>query len=99
MTAVLGTTLVLATVAVGLTAGFLGAFAHTVMPALGKRDDVEYVGTFQAIDRAVSNPSFMVPFTAAPVLVAAALVMTLVDRGTRDAVPVAGAFVLAVATW
>ena len=55
----------------GLTAGFLAAFAHTVMPALATTDDSAFVGTFQILDKAVYNPWFMVPFTLVPVLVAA----------------------------
>ena len=96
--ALLGTLLVAATVATGLTAGFLAAFAHTVMPALGTADDAAFVGTFQAADRAVYNPWFMVPFTLAPVLTGAALLLTFADQEPATVAVVAGAFVLAVAT-
>jgi uncharacterized membrane protein len=96
--AVLGTVLVAATVATGLTAGFLAAFAHTVMPALGTADDVGFVGTFQAADRAVYNPWFMVPFTLAPVLAGAALLLALGDQGPGTGALAAVAFVLSVAT-
>ena len=46
----LNPTLLAATVATGLTAGFLAAFAHTVMPALIGSDDAAFVGTFQILE-------------------------------------------------
>jgi uncharacterized membrane protein len=97
--ALLEIVLLAATVATGLTAGSLTAFAHTVMPALGTADDAGFVGTFQAIDRAVYNPWFMVPFTLAPLLTGAALLLALADQqGSTVALVVVAAFVLAVAT-
>lgn len=44
----------------GLMAGVFGLYAHTVMPGLGKTDDRTFVGAFQAIDRAIINPWFLV---------------------------------------
>lgn len=96
--AVLAPTLVGATLVVGLVAGFLAAFAHTVMPGLGATDDATFVGAFRAIDRAVYNPWFMVPFALAPVLVGAALLLALGDQQWGVAVLVAAALVLAAAT-
>ena len=92
-------TLLTATVMTGLTAGFLAAFAHTVMPGLGATDDVTYVGAFQAIDRAVTNPWFMIPFTLGPVLVAAVLLMLLSERQWGAALLVGVALGLTVATF
>lgn len=94
----LSPTLLAATVTTGLTAGFLAAFAHTVMPALAGSDDATFVGTFQALDRAVYNPWFMVPFTLAPVLVAAAGLLAFLDGQRVAAMLVAAALVLALAT-
>jgi uncharacterized membrane protein len=94
----LNPTLLAATVATGLTAGFLAAFAHTVMPALAGSDDAAFVGTFQALDRAVYNPWFMVPFTLAPLLVAAATLLAFVDGQRVGALLLVAALVLALAT-
>ena len=98
MTAALLPTLVGATLASGLIAGFLAGLAHTVMPGLGATDDVTFVGAFQALDRAVYNPWFMAPFTLAPFLVSAALLLALGDQQLGAAVLIAAALVLAVAT-
>jgi uncharacterized membrane protein len=97
-TALLEVALVAATVATGLTAGFLAAFAHTVMPALATADDAGFVGTFQAVDRAVYNPWFMAPFALAPVLVGAALLLAVGDQPDATVALVAAALVLAVTT-
>jgi uncharacterized membrane protein len=94
----LNPTLLVATVTTGLTAGFLAAFAHTVMPALATTDDATYIGTFQAIDKAVYNPWFMVPFTLAPLLVAAATLLAFVDGQRTAGVLLTVGLVLAVST-
>jgi uncharacterized membrane protein len=52
--------LLAATVTMGLVAGVFGLYAHTIMPGLGTTDDRTFVGAFQAIDRAIINPWFMV---------------------------------------
>jgi len=44
----------------GLMAGVFGLYAHTVMPGLRRTDDRTFVGAFQAMDRAIINPWFMV---------------------------------------
>lgn len=94
----LNPTLLAATVATGLTAGFLASFAHTVMPALAKSDDAAFVGTFQALDKAVYNPWFMVPFTLTPILVAAGTLLAFLDGQRTAGVLMAVALALAVAT-
>lgn len=53
-------TLIAATMTMGLMAGYFGLYAHTIMPGLGATDDRTFVGSFQAIDRAIINPWFMV---------------------------------------
>jgi uncharacterized membrane protein len=62
-----------ATIATGLTAGVLGLYAHTIMRGLGKTDDRTFVGAFQAIDRAIINPLFMLTFFGALVFSAVAV--------------------------
>jgi uncharacterized membrane protein len=84
--------LVLATMSMGLMAGAFGLYSHTVMPGLRRTDDRTFVGAFQALDRAIYNPWFMVGgFMGALVLtvaaaalhigVAAVLAWTLVALG------------------
>lgn len=94
----LNPTIVVAVVTTGLTAGFLASFAHTVMPALAKADDAAFVGTFQALDKAVYNPWFMVPFTLTPLLVAAATLLAFVDGQRTAGVLITVSLALAVVT-
>lgn len=94
-----GLTLVAATVAMGLMAGVFGLYAHTIMRGLGGTDDRTFVDAFQAIDRAIINPFFMLTFFGALVLSGAA---TLLYRraGDHPALPwVVGAFVLYLAVF
>ena len=60
MTSLTGAVLIAATLATGWVAGVLGHYAHTLMPALRRVDDRTFVTAFQAIDRAILNPWFMV---------------------------------------
>jgi uncharacterized membrane protein len=68
-----------ATVTMGLTAGVFGDWAHTIMRGLRKTDDRTFVGAFQATDRAIMNPVFMLAFMGALVLSGAAAVLYLSD--------------------
>jgi len=52
--------LVGATFTMGLAAGVFALYAHTIMPALKTTDDRTFVASFQALDRAIINPWFMV---------------------------------------
>jgi uncharacterized membrane protein len=70
-------TLLAATVTTGLTAGVFGDWAHTVMPGLGNTDDRTFVGAFQALDRAILNPPFMLVFMGALVLTGVAAILHL----------------------
>jgi uncharacterized membrane protein len=90
-------TLVLATMSVGLMAGVFGLYAHTVMPGLGTTDDRTFVGAFQAMDRAIINPWFLVGgFAGALVLTAAA---TALHIGVASVLPwTVAALVLYLAT-
>jgi uncharacterized membrane protein len=54
--------LVAATITTGLTAGVFGLYAHTIMRGLRSTDDRTFVAAFQAIDRAIINPLFMLTF-------------------------------------
>ncbi len=79
--------LVLATLSTGLSAGVFLLYAHTVMPGLRRTDDRTFVAAFQAIDRAIINPVFLLgAFFGAPVLLGAAALLSL-DEPWRDALP------------
>jgi uncharacterized membrane protein len=67
-----GIALVAATMTMGLMAGVFGLYAHTIMPGLRGTDDRTFVVTFQALDRAIINPLFMLWFFGALVLAGAA---------------------------
>jgi len=83
MTSLTGAVLIAATLTTGWVAGVLGHYAHTVMPALRRVDDRTFVTAFQAIDRAILNPWFMVAFFGAPVLAVAGAVLVWGDGGTQ----------------
>jgi uncharacterized membrane protein len=72
MSVLQGAALVAATMSMGLMAGVFGLYAHAIMPGLRMTDDRTFVGAFQAIDRAIINPLFMVWFFGALVLTAVA---------------------------
>jgi uncharacterized membrane protein/DNA-binding transcriptional ArsR family regulator len=84
LTTVQTISLLAATIATGLTAGVFGLYAHTIMRGLGKTDDRTFIGAFQAIDRAIINPLFMLTFFGALVFSAAAAAAHLRD----DAQPI-----------
>jgi uncharacterized membrane protein len=70
--------LLAATLTTGLTAGVFALYAHTVMPGLRTTDDRTFVAAFQALDRAIVNPWFMVAgFGGAAACSAAAVVLHL----------------------
>jgi len=72
--------LILATLTSGLVAGVYAFYAHTVMPGLGRAGDRTFVAGFQALDRAIVNPWFMVSaFLGAPVLAAVAALLHVGD--------------------
>lgn len=53
------------TLTMGVMAGVFVIFAVTIMPGLGRTDDRTFVGAFQAIDRAIMNPLFLLTFLGA----------------------------------
>jgi uncharacterized membrane protein len=88
--------LLLATVTTGLAAGVFVLYQHTVMPGLRSTDDHTFVAAFQAIDRAIINPWFMLTaFFGALVTTGAA---TLLHIGEDAFWWILSAFVLYVVT-
>jgi uncharacterized membrane protein len=90
-------TLLVATLTMGLMAGVFGVYAHTIMRGLANTDDRTFVGAFQAIDRAIINPLFMLTFTGALVLTGVAAVLYLRDDDHSTLPWVAAAFGLYLA--
>ena len=89
--------LLVATLLTGLSAGVFGLYAHTIMRGLGTTDDRTFVGAFQAIDRAIINPLFMLTFFGALVasVVAVATHLRSADRSILPWVVVATVLYLA----
>ena len=84
------TTLMGATITMGLVAGVFALYAHSIMPGLHKTDDRTFVAAFQQVDRAIINPWFMITgFAGALVLTLAA---GLANRGTPALPWIAAAF-------
>ncbi|MGH3767680.1 MAG: DUF1772 domain-containing protein [Pseudonocardiaceae bacterium] len=75
LAALRGTSLVAATVTMGLVAGLFFAFAMSVMPGLGRTGATTLVDAMQQINVAILNPWLAISLGGAPVctLVAAAL--------------------------
>ena len=67
-----------ATIATGLMAGVYFIYAVAIMPGLRRLDDGDFVAAFQAIDRAIINPVFLVAFFAPTVLCG---ISALTERG------------------
>src|SRR5664279_2100446 len=87
-----GVALLGATITMGLLAGTFALYSHTIMPGLKSTDDRTFVAAFQALDRAIINPWFMVgAFLGSLVLTLAAAAANL----HRPALPwIAAALVL-----
>jgi uncharacterized membrane protein len=71
--------LLAAAVTMGLMAGVFGVYAHAIMRGLTKTDDRTFVRAFQAMDRAIVNPLFMLWFVGALVFTGVAVVLSLRD--------------------
>jgi uncharacterized membrane protein len=79
-----------ATLTMGLIAGAFALYAHTIMPGLRKTGDRTFVAAFGQMDRAIINPWFMITaFGGAFVLT---LVAGIASRGTPALPPIAAAF-------
>ncbi|WP_280426230.1 DUF1772 domain-containing protein [Nocardia carnea] len=71
------TVLMAATLATGLMAGVFGIYALAIMPGLRTTDDRTFIASFQAIDRAIVNPLFLLTFMGALVLAVVAALLQL----------------------
>ncbi|MFF8839220.1 DUF1772 domain-containing protein [Streptomyces sp. NPDC015130] len=89
-----GAVLGAATVATGLVAGLLFAYACSVMPALARSDDRVFVEVMRNINEVIQNPVFLTAFLGAPVLTGAA---AWLHRATRARAWTLAGFVLCVA--
>lgn len=79
-------TLVIATVLMGLIAGFFYAYACSVMIGLAETDDHTFISTMQAINATVRNAAFAPSFFGA-LLVTAAATVVHIRRRDRDLIP------------
>ena len=81
----------------GLMAGIFMLYAHTIMPGLRHADDRTFVAAFQAIDRAILNPWFMVTAFAGALLFTAGAGATQLGRPPRPWIAAAlGLYLVAV---
>jgi uncharacterized membrane protein len=78
--------LLIATITMGLMAGVFGLYAHSIMRGLHTTDDRTFVGSFQAIDRAIVNPLFLATFLGALASSATAVAL-LLAAGRRSVLP------------
>jgi uncharacterized membrane protein len=69
-----------------MMAGVFGLYAHTIMRGLRNTDDRAFVTAFQAIDKAIINPVFMLTFFGALISVGVS-VAAHVRPGQRLALP------------
>ena len=70
--------LLAATLTMGLITGAFALYAHTIMPGLKATDDRTFVAAFQAMDRAIINPWFMLTgFLGALAFTLAAVLLNL----------------------
>jgi uncharacterized membrane protein len=90
-----GLSLFAATITTGAMTGVFGIYANAIMPGLRATDDRTFVGAFQAMDRAIINPAFMLTFLGALVFSAAAAGL---HAGEKSVLPwIVAAFVLYLA--
>jgi uncharacterized membrane protein len=87
-----GLSLLVATLLTGAMTGVFGIYANAIMPGLRSTDDRTFVDAFQAIDRAIVNPAFMLAFLGALVMSGAAAGLNAGERSVLWWV--AAAFVL-----
>jgi uncharacterized membrane protein len=89
-----GATLIVATVAMGLLAGFLYAYACSVMPGLHRTDDRTFVSSLQQINVAILNGWFFATFLGAPLVTALAGLLQLGGGSRRVLLWIVAAFIL-----
>jgi uncharacterized membrane protein len=92
------TALIVAIVLAGLKAGLLFAFSCSVMPGLRRVDDPTLVTVMRSINDAILNPWFTAVYVGAPVSIAAALTLDLLDGITPAPAWTAAGLALAVAS-
>src|SRR6266702_7468982 len=80
MTLLRTSTLMGATLTMGLVAGAFALYAHSIMPGLRKTDDRTFVAAFQQLDRAIINPWFMITAFGGALLLT--LAAGIANRGT-----------------
>ena len=73
----------IATLLVGLSAGFFFTYEASVTLALGEVGDVTYVETFQAVNETVRNPAFGIVFFGSIPAIVLAIVLTWTDASPR----------------
>ena len=56
------TVLLLSILGCGLTAGVCFTWTNAVTPGIGRLDDLTYLKSFQAMNRAILNPLFLAVF-------------------------------------
>ena len=94
-----GAVLVVATMTMGLMAGVFGLYANAIMPGLRTTDDRTFVGAFQSIDEAITNPLFLATFVGVLVVTGVAAVLHLRQDG-RSVLPwTVAAFILYLAVF
>jgi uncharacterized membrane protein len=74
------TSLLGATLTMGFAAGAFALYAHTIMPGLKATDDRTFVAAFQAMDRAIINPWFMITAFAGALLLTIAAALANLGR-------------------
>ncbi len=94
-----GAALVAATITMGLMAGLFYVFSHAIMPGLGRSDDQTFVGGFQAIDKAIVNPWFLLGFLGALVFTALAAVLHVGGDGRPVLPALTSTAAFACLTW
>jgi uncharacterized membrane protein len=72
--------LVITTTITGLTAGLFYSWSVSVTPGIGRLGDREYLASFQAMNRAILNPVFMICFLGTAVMLPIA---TFTNYGTQ----------------
>jgi uncharacterized membrane protein len=73
--------LIITTTITGLMAGLFFSWSVSVTPGIGKLGDREYLASFQAMNRAIINPVFMLCFLGAAVLLP---ICTFMHRTTNS---------------
>lgn len=88
---------VVAVVLAGLSAGIFVSFSSGIMPGLRRSDDATFVRAMRDINVAVVNAVFLAPVFLSPLALAAAGIVSLVERATVGGVLLIVAAALALA--